>query len=134
MKNITPVRVIYADTDAMGIVYHTSYIRWFEIGRTELLRELGLVYADWGAKGYHLPVIEVYCHYRQAARYDQVLIVETSVEHVNRATVKFSYTIWDETKKKELVEGYTSHACINAQGKVIRLPWDMIELIKRALD
>lgn len=48
MKHLTPVRVIYADTDAMGIVYHTNYIRWFEVGRTELLRHLGLVYADWG--------------------------------------------------------------------------------------
>ncbi|HOJ51377.1 MAG TPA: thioesterase family protein [Syntrophales bacterium] len=134
MKHLTPVRVIYADTDAMGIVYHTNYIRWFEIGRTELLRHLGLVYADWGAKGFHLPVIEVYCQYLQAARYDQTLLIETEVGHVNRATVKFNYTIWDESKEREMAEGYTIHACINAQGKVIRLPWDMIEIIKRAFD
>jgi len=132
MKKIVPIRVIYADTDAMGIVYHTNYIRWFEIGRTELLREVGLVYAEWGGRGYHLPLIEAYCHYLQAARYDQVLLIEAGLGHVNRATVKFVYTIWDEAHKKEMAEGYTVHACINPQGKVIRLPWEMIEIIKRA--
>lgn len=134
MKNVTPVRVIFADTDAMGIVYHSNYIRWFEIGRTELLRALGYSYNDWAKKGFHLPVIHVYCHYLRAAKYDELLMIEAEVESVSRASVKFLYTIWDEHHDREMVEGYTIHACMNAQGKIARLPWDLIEIIKRALD
>ncbi|MDD5531588.1 MAG: hypothetical protein PHC52_02220, partial [Syntrophales bacterium] len=63
MPHVVKHRVIYADTDAMGVVYHTNYIRWFEIGRTELMRELGWVYADLERRGYYLPVTKVFCHY-----------------------------------------------------------------------
>ena len=133
MKNIARVRVIYADTDAMGIVYHTNYIRWFEIGRTELLRAMGFVYAEWEKRGFNLPLTQVYCHYLLSARYDQVLLLETEVEYVKRASVKFRYTIWDEAHEQELTEGYTVHACTNSQGKIIRLPWDMISIIEAGM-
>jgi len=114
----------------MGIVYHTNYIRWFEIGRTELLREMGMVYSEWEKKGFNLPLTQVYCHYLYSARYDEILLIETEVEYVKRASVKFKYAIWDETHEKELTEGYTVHACTNALGKIIRLPWDMINIIE----
>jgi acyl-CoA thioester hydrolase len=133
LKNITKVRVIYADTDALGIVYHTNYIRWFEMGRTELLRDIGLVYAEWEKRGFNLPVTQVYCHYLLPARYDQVLQIETEVEYVKRASVKFKYTIWDETRDHELTQGYTIHACVNALGKIIRLPWEMIGIIEAGM-
>lgn len=134
MKSISKIRVIYADTDAMGIVYHTNYIRWFEIGRTEWLREAGFVYAHWEQMGFHLPLTQVWCHYLLSARYDQILFVETEVEYVKRASVKFHYTIWDEARERELTEGWTIHACINAQGKIIRLPWDMIHIIEGGME
>lgn len=134
MKNITKVRVIYADTDAMGIVYHTNYIRWFEIGRTEWLRQMGFVYAEWEKKGYNLPLTQVFCHYLLSAKYDQVLLIETDVEYVKRASVKFTYTIWDEAHEKDLTEGYTVHACTNSLGKIIRLPWDMIAIIEAGME
>ena len=133
MKNISKVRVIYADTDAMGIVYHTNYIKWFEIGRTELLRDMGFVYAEWETRGFNLPLTQVYCHYLLSARYDQVLVIETEVEYVKRASIKFKYTIRDESGEKELTEGYTVHACVNAQGKIIRLPWEMIHIIEAGM-
>ena len=133
MSNISKVRVIYADTDAMGIVYHTNYIRWFEIGRTELLRDLGLVYAEWKEQGFNLPVTQVYCHYLLSARYDQVLLIETEVEYVKRASVKFKYRIWDEGHEKDLTEGYTVHACTNKDGRIIRLPWEMIAIIEKGV-
>jgi acyl-CoA thioester hydrolase len=133
LKNIAKIRVIYADTDAMGIVYHTNYIRWFEIGRTELLRDMGLVYSEWEKKGYNLPLTQVFCHYLMSAVYDQILLVETEVEYVKRASVKFKYSIWDETHEKELTEGYTVHACTNTLGKIIRLPWDMIGIIEAGM-
>jgi acyl-CoA thioester hydrolase len=130
LKNIAKVRVIYADTDAMGIVYHTNYIKWFEVGRAELLRTIGLVYASLAAQGFYLPLTEVNCHYLASARYDQILLVETEIDYVRRASVKFLSTIWDEMKEKVLVEGYTVHAFTNGQGKVTRFPPEIIEKLK----
>lgn len=127
MKNHVNVRVIYADTDAMGIVYHTNYIKWFEIGRTELLRSIGIVYALIESQGYNLPLTEVSCHYLIPARYDQILIVETELEYLRRASMKFKYIIWDENLEKCLVEGYTVHACTNNQGKIVRIPSTIID-------
>jgi len=123
------IRVIYADTDAMGVVYHTNYIEWFEVGRTELLRGNDIVYAHLENRGYYFPVTEVYCNYLLPARYDQVIVVETSLDFMRRASMKFVYVIWDEDKKKRLVEGYTVHACVNTSGKIVRLPSDITEKI-----
>lgn len=113
----------------MGIVYHTNYIKWFEIGRTELLRKIGLIYAQIESQGYNLPVMEAYCHYLLPARYDQILMVETELDYLKRASMKFNYTIWDEDMKKALVEGYTVHACTNHQGKIVRIPPVIIDRI-----
>lgn len=123
--------MIYADTDAMGIVYHTNYIRWFEIGRTELLREIGVVYADVESAGYQLPLTKVFCHYLKPARYDQVLYVETRVDFLRRASIRFDYVIYDEIGDNRLVEGYTVHACTNREGKVRRFPAFIMEKIAR---
>lgn len=113
----TPVkiRVIYADTDAMGIVYHTNYIRWFEIGRTELLREME-------ASGFNLPLTQAFCHYFLPAYYDDIVLVETDINYLKRASIKFTYRIWDENRQNLLTEGYTVHACIDRNGKVLRIP------------
>jgi acyl-CoA thioester hydrolase len=129
LQSNVKIRVIYADTDAMGIVYHTNYIKWFEIGRTELLRKAGLVYAQIESQGYNLPLTEAYCHYLLPARYDQIIVVETVLEYLKRASMKFNYLIWDEEKEKTLVEGYTVHACTNEKGKIIRIPHMIIEKI-----
>ncbi len=114
----------------MGIVYHTNYIKWFELGRAELLREIGLVYASLSQQGYYLPLTEVNCHYLASARYDQILLVETEIDYVRRASLKFISTIWDEKKEKVLVEGHTVHAFTNGQGKVTRFPMEIIEKLK----
>ena len=128
-KNLTKIRVIYADTDALGIVYHTNYIKWFEIGRGELLRELGIPYSQIENMGYNLPLTEVNCHYLYPARYDQILLIETQIIFVNRASVKFRFIIWDEKQEKALVEGESVHACINKQGKIVRIPREITEKI-----
>ena len=122
VHNLTKIRVIYADTDAMGIVYHTNYIKWFEIGRNELMRQLGVIYADVEKQGYNLPLTKVNCHYLLSARYDDILIVETQIDYIKRASIKFDYNIWDEHRKNILVEGYTVHACTNNEGKIRRIP------------
>ncbi len=116
------IRTIYADTDAMGIVYHTNYIRWFEIGRTELFRDLGILYAEVEKVGFNLPLTQVFCHYLLPARYDDIVEVETDIEYLKRASIKFTYLIWDENRQNRLTEGYSVHACTDKNGNIIRIP------------
>lgn len=116
------IRVIYADTDAMGIVYHTNYIRWFEIGRNELFRELGIVYKDLELLGFNLPLTQAYCHYHLPARYDDLVLLESEIDFIKRASIKFTHKIWDEDHAHLLTEGYTVHACTDRTGKIIRIP------------
>jgi len=132
-RNRVNIRVIYADTDAMGIVYHTNYIKWFEIGRTELLRSVGIVYAEMEAQGYNLPLTEAYCNYLSPAKYDQIIVVETELEYLKRASMKFVYRIWDEDRQKALVEGYTIHACTNNLGKIVRIPSFILEKVNEQM-
>ncbi|OPX40468.1 MAG: hypothetical protein B1H13_07355 [Desulfobacteraceae bacterium 4484_190.3] len=133
-KNETKIRVIYGDTDAMGIVYHANYFRWFEIGRTELLREMGIVYAELESKGYYLPLTKSTCHYLAPARYDDLIIIETKISYFRRASIRFDYTIWDENKENILAEGCTLHAFVGKEGKIVRAPGELVEKIKGAKD
>ena len=106
----------------MGIVYHTNYIRWFEIGRTEFFRQIGVVYREVEEKGYTLPLTQVFCHYYLPARYDDLVLLQTDIAFVKRASMKFVYRIWDERHEKFLAEGYTVHACTDRSGKIVRIP------------
>ncbi len=106
----------------MGIVYHTNYIRWFEIGRIELLRKMGITYSEVEKDGFYLPVTRVYCHYHLPAHYDEIVLVETRIAYLKRASIKFTYLIWDESRENLLTEGYTIHACTDRDGKIIRVP------------
>ena len=106
----------------MGIVYHTNYIRWFEIGRIELLRKMGITYSEVEKDGFYLPVTRVYCHYHLPAHYDEIVLVETRIAYLKRASIKFTYLIWDEIRENLLSEGYTIHACTDRDGKIIRIP------------
>jgi len=131
VSNFTKVRVIYADTDAMGIVYHTNYIKWFEVGRNELMRQLGVTYNELEKLGLNMPLTKVSCHYLLPAKYDQLLTVETKFDYIKRASIRFNSYIWDEEGKKLLVEGYTIHACTNMEGKIRRLPQLLLDLINK---
>lgn len=106
----------------MGIVYHTNYIRWFEIGRTELFRDIGIVYTEVEKTGFNLPLTQVFCHYLMPARYDDIVEVETEIEYLKRASIKFTYIIWDEDRRNLITEGYSVHACIDTSGKIVRIP------------
>ena len=131
VSNFTKVRVIYADTDAMGIVYHTNYIKWFEVGRNELMRQLGVAYTELEKLGLNMPLTKVSCHYLLPAKYDQLVTVETKFDYINRASIRFNSNIWDEEGKKLLVEGYTIHACTNMEGKIRRIPQVLLDLINK---
>jgi acyl-CoA thioester hydrolase len=131
VNNFTKVRVIYADTDAMGIVYHTNYIKWFELGRNELMRQLGVAYTELEKLGLNLPLTKVSCHYHAPAKYDHLVTVETKFDYIKRASIKFNSNIWDEEGKKLLVEGYTIHACTNMDGKIRRIPQLLLDLTNK---
>lgn len=92
----TKLRVRYAETDQMGIVYHSNYLIWFEVGRTELFRNLGLPYTVFEEQGLSLAVVEASCRYRQPAKYDDELVVYTRLEKFTSRIIKFSYQVMME--------------------------------------
>jgi acyl-CoA thioester hydrolase len=129
-KHTCSYRVIYGDTDKMGVVYYANYLRWFEKGRSELLRHLGLPYAEIEAHGFYFPVIEVSCRYHKPARYDDTVAIETQLTSVNRASLAFSYKIYKNDEPDPVAEGETKHACLNASGRVARVPSELAERLK----
>ncbi|MBW2599223.1 MAG: acyl-CoA thioesterase [Deltaproteobacteria bacterium] len=116
----------------MGIVYHANYIKWFEVGRAELMREVGIVYSELEAAGYNLPVTKMGCHYLLPARYDDVLVIETEITSIKRASVRFDYVIRDEKKEQILAEGFTLHPFTNNEGKIVRVPHYILDKINEA--
>lgn len=127
----TRYRIIYADTDNMGFVYYGNYLRLFEIGRTEIFRDWGLAYKNIEEKGIFLPVSEVFCKFKEPAHYDDVVTIETSLDTRIRGGMKFDYRIWDEANQKIRAHGYTKHACLNRQGRVVRPPKFIQEIIQK---
>lgn len=125
----TTYRVIYGDTDNMGIAYYANYLRWFEMGRTELFRALGLPYTVIEEKGIFLPVSEVFCKFQNSLRYDDVLVIETSLDDGIRGGMKFDYRLLREDEKTIIATGYTKHAFLNESGRVIRPPAFLRKLI-----
>ena len=122
ITNLTSYRVIYGDTDQMGVVYYANYLRWFERGRSEFLRQIGLPYATIEKAGFHFPVAEVACRYTQSAYYDDVIRIETELSELGRASLSFEYRISREADRSLLATGSTRHACIDHGGQVKRIP------------
>ncbi len=129
-KNVSFYRVIYGDTDQMGVVYYANYLRWFEMGRTELLRQLGSPYSAVEARGLFFPVTEVSGRYLKSARFDDEIAVETTLRELGRATIVFHYTILHSRDGSLLVEGWTRHACVDRGGKVVRIPRDIEQILR----
>ena len=125
----TEVRVRYAETDAMGVAHHTAYLVWFEAGRTEFTRAAGLPYRAVEEAGTRLVVVEAHCRYHRPARYDDVVVVQTRVRDLGRATVTFGYEARRRDDGVLLADGYTVHAATDVAGRVRRLPDD----VRRAL-
>jgi acyl-CoA thioester hydrolase len=117
----------------MGVVYYANYLRWFERGRTEFLRQLGAPYGSIERRGSHFPVTEVTCRYFKFARYDDLITIETSLTSVARATLTFGYRILRESADVLLAVGSTKHACVDAEGRVIRISHDLQKLLSAAV-
>lgn len=115
----TTVRVRYKDTDQMGVVYHANYLVWFEAGRTELMRKMGLPYLDYEKNGLYLPVIKVSCEYKEPARYDDEVTVVTRIESLSAARLTFAYEV--RRKTAVLARGRTEHAFITFEGRPVAL-------------
>lgn len=131
MVHRTTTRVIYGDTDRMGHAYYGNYFRWFEIGRTEMFRSVGLSYKAIEERGFYLPVSECRAKYASPARYDDVIVIETSLDATVKAGIKFDYRIYREDGCTLLAEGFTKHAYVDQSGRVVRPPAFMRELIGR---
>jgi len=118
----TTLRVRYAETDAMGIVYHSNYIIWFEVGRGEYLRQKGGDYAEVEAAGFYLPVIEVDARFLAPARYQDVVVVRTSVEEFRSRSITLYYEVVMEGTGQVLATGHSRHLCTDREGRVRRFP------------
>jgi len=135
IKHATQIRVRYADTDQMKVVYHGKYLEYFEVGRAALIRSLGLPYSELETRGILLPVIEAYAKYRKPARYDDLLSVDAMVSELPAATLRISYHVFRSTEDEPLAEGYTVHSFVNvATGKPTRPPLYFIQIIEKALN
>jgi acyl-CoA thioester hydrolase len=126
LREVARVRVIYGDTDQMGMVYYANYLRYFEIARNEYLRSTGATYRAFEeSHGLMLPVVEAHVAYHKPARYDDELAILAAVQGRGAASVRFDYEIHRSAGGDKLVSGHTVHACINREGRVVRLPPEM---------
>ena len=124
----TKLRVRYQETDRMGIVYHSNYFIWFEIGRTELFKKMGISYHDLEKNGYFLVVTEVNCKYRAPATYDDEVEILTRLTELKNSALTFDY----EVRKKEVLitNGSTRHVFVDANGKITKVPITLFEALK----
>lgn len=120
--SISRVRVRYAETDQMGVVYYANYFVWFEVGRTDLLRNQGWSYREMEGDGVALPVIEAHCEYRQSARYDDDLEIRTTGSILSPIRVEFAYEVVRPGDATVLATGRTVHASLDRDGRPCRLP------------
>jgi len=125
IKCVTRLRVRYQETDRMGVVYHSNYLVWFEIGRTDLFKKIGLSYADLEREGYYLVVTEVHCKYKSPATYDDELEVFTALTEMKNSSLVFRY----EVKKGEvsICTGTTKHAFLDRNRKIVKIPASLAE-------
>jgi len=124
------VRVRYAETDQMGIVYHSHYAVWFEIGRTEFCRAAGLPYRGLEEAGIRIPVIGLQCKYRRPARYDDDLTVRTTLPELLARGLRFDYEVVDR-EGNLMADGSTRHIFADRNGKLRRAPDDVLETLER---
>ena len=121
-NSISKVRVRYAETDKMGIVYYANYLVWFVVGRTDLLRERGWSYREMEGDGLSLPVVAAACTYRRPALYDEELEVRTAGVLLSPVRVRFDYEVVRPADAATVAEGHTVHASLDRSGRPARLP------------
>ena len=132
--NETRLRVRYAETDQMGVVYHANHFVWFEIGRVELLRQLGFSYRDMESKdGRFIAVAEAKCRYRAPVRYDDEVLVRTQLLNVRDSVVHFGYELRRTQDGTLLAEGETTHIVTDAAMKIVAIPDKYMKVFRAAV-
>jgi acyl-CoA thioester hydrolase len=125
------IRVIFGDTDQMGVVYYANYLRYFESSRAAYWRDLGKSYRDLEAWGVALPVIEAHCNYRRPALYEDLLLIDVGISELRSASMRFAYRVL--RGEELLADGYTRHAVIGTDGRPRALPAALRDAIPRTL-
>ncbi len=134
LTHVLELRVRYSETDQMGTFYNSRALEWFECGRTELMRHrLGMSYAALEAKGVFLPLVEAHLEFKGGARYDDLLRMESKAAFEGRARLRFDVRITQSETGTPVVNGWTTHAFTDGQGRPIRPPAWFVELMKNAV-
>jgi acyl-CoA thioester hydrolase len=131
---VAQYRVLYVDTDQMGVVNNVNYLRFFELGRAEWIRNRGRAYKNIEEDGSQLPVVEAYLKYREPARYDDLLDIDVAVDDVRAASMVFRYVIRRAVDDAVLCEGHTKHACLGRDGKLKRFDEQLLHLLRPDLE
>lgn len=131
LTRTSEVRVRYAETDQMGVVHHRNFFTWFEVARTDFMRQAGHPYRDLEEQDVFMPVVEVGCRYRRPARYDEVLRIETRCSRQGRVRIRFDYRVL-RADGELVAEGETVHVATDRQGSPRRLPDDLRDLLLQA--
>jgi len=124
------VRVLYGDTDAGGVVYYGNYLRYFERGRTELMRARDISYKGLEDAGFVIPVVESYVRYKASARYDDLLEISSCLATVRKVSCRFNYEIRRVEDSALLVKGFTAHAVVDRSGKLTKLPQEVLAALE----
>lgn len=130
-------RVRFVETDLMGVVHHSNYLRWFEMARVEYLRSAGVLLPDLIADGILFPITDVQCKYRQSARFDEGIRIEATLAELSRVKLVFSYRVLREPDGAVLAEGTTQNVFTDLKGRIVRLPqptFDRIQAARQAED
>lgn len=124
-------KVRYSETDQMGVAHNKSYFEWFEIGRTEYCRKKEIPYKDIEARGHYLVVVEAFCRYKKALRYDEEFIIRVFLQKLTPKKAIFAYELMTKNKRIPVASGYTVHIATDANAKVCPLPSDILEKLKK---
>ena len=128
------IRVRYAETDQMGVVYHANHFVWFEVGRVEFLRQLGFSYKEMEKQdGCHIAVVDARCRYKAPALYDDEVIVRTQLKNLRESLVHFAYEVLRAADGLLLAEGETTHVVIDREMKKTAIPEKYVAIFKRAM-
>jgi acyl-CoA thioester hydrolase len=128
--DLAEIQVAFADTDLMGIVHHSNYLRYFEVARVAWLKKQGINYAEWAKKGYHLPLVEIGCRYRKPARFEDVLLIEVKPS-LRGARVIFDYEVKNKETGELIATGFTHHVTIDETFKIMKMPQDLQKVMSQ---
>jgi acyl-CoA thioester hydrolase len=123
------IRVRFCETDLMGIVHHATYLVYFEAARVEWLRRRGVTYAEWAARGIHLPVVETHVKYRAPAKFDDALDVEVRLVELRTVSLRYEYRIMNAESGALLVEGSTRLACVDGEHALQKFPEGIVDVL-----